>query len=231
MPYYYVSLAAGLIVSTIFLFFRAKGANIQNLFFKTASSLCYLLTMVFAFIQNPEYPVYGAFLMMGGALGLCGDIALDLKCIYHQDANEYLRAGFLFFLIGHIFYNAAIIFHVKFKWWWVLICLLIAIAVACATVFSANIMKVHYGKYRKVVFAYTVFLSLTAITSILAAFVTHERSMIIMAVGAVSFVLSDAVLNFTYFGRNWDKPIHLFVNHFLYYAAQYLIAASIIFIK
>ena len=102
MPYYYVSLAAGLIVSTIFLFFRAKGANIKNLFFKTASSLCYLLTMAFAFIENPEFPVYGAFLMMGGALGLCGDIALDLKCIYHQDANEYLKAGFLFFLIGHL---------------------------------------------------------------------------------------------------------------------------------
>ena len=167
MPYYYVSLAAGLIVSTIFLFFRAKGANIKNLFFKTASSLCYLLTMAFAFIENPEFPVYGAFLMMGGALGLCGDIALDLKCIYHQDANEYLKAGFLFFLIGHIFYNAAVIWHVRFKWWWVLICLAISVGVASATVFSANIMKVHYGKYRKVVFAYTVFLSLTAITSIL----------------------------------------------------------------
>ena len=52
-----------------------------------------------------------------------------------------------------------------------------------------------------------------------------------MAAGAVSFLLSDAVLNFTYFGRNWDKPIHLFVNHLLYYAAQYLIAASIIFVR
>lgn len=231
MPYYYVSLAAGLIVTTIFLFFRAKGANIKNLFFKTASSLCYLLTMAFAFIQNPEFPVYGAFLMMGGALGLCGDIALDLKCIYHQDANEYLKAGFLFFLVGHVFYNAAVISHVKFKWWWLLVCLAISVCVACATVFSANIMKVHYGKYRKVVFAYTVFLSLTAVTSVLAALVTHESSMIIMAVGAVSFVLSDAVLNFTYFGRNWDKPIHLFVNHLLYYAAQYLIAASIIYLN
>ncbi len=231
MPYYYVSLAAGLVVTTIFLFFRAKGANIKNLFFKTASSLCYLLTMAFAFIENPEFPVYGSFLMMGGALGLCGDIALDLKCIYHQDANEYLKAGFLFFLVGHGFYNAAVIWHVKFKWWWVLICLAIAVCVACATVFSANIMKVHYGKYRKVVFAYTVFLSLTAVTSVLAAFVTHEHSMVIMAVGAVSFVLSDAVLNFTYFGRNWDKPIHIFINHLLYYAAQYLIAASIIYLN
>lgn len=96
MPYYYVSLAAGLIVSTIFLFFRANGANIKNLFFKTASSLCYLLTMAFAFIENPEFPVYGAFLMMGGALGLCGDIALDLKCIYHRMQTSILKPDFCF---------------------------------------------------------------------------------------------------------------------------------------
>ena len=40
----------------------------------------------------------------------------------------------------------------------------------------------------------------------------------------------NLVLNFTYFSRGWDKPFHLFINHFLYYAGQYLIAASIIFI-
>ncbi len=230
MPYYYVTLAAGLVVSTIFLFFRAKGANIRNLFFKIASSLCYLLTAVFAFIANPEHSFYGTFIIMGGILGLCGDIALDLKYIYPKDANEYLKAGFLFFLIGHIFYTSAIMWHIKFKWWWALICIALSVVIGFATVFSANIMKVHYGKYRRVVLIYTIFLTLTTVTSIFAAFVTKEKSMIILAVGAVSFLLSDVVLNFTYFSRGWDKPFHLFINHFFYYAGQYLIAASIIFV-
>lgn len=231
MPYYYVTLSAGLVVSAVFLFFRARGANIKNLFFKTASSLCYLLTMCFAFNANPHsQPAYGSLLVMGGILGLCGDIALDLKYIYPQDANSYLKAGFLFFLIGHIFYSGAVIYTFRFEWYQVLICIAVAAVIAMATVLSANMMKVHYGKYRKIVFAYGLFLTLTTVVSIFAAFTTKEKSMMIMAAGAVSFLLSDVVLNFTYFSRGWDKPVHLWINHFLYYAGQYLIAASIIFI-
>ncbi len=230
MPYYF-TLAAGLIVSITFLFYRSKGASVKNLFFKTASSLCYLLTMVFAMISNPQEIFFGTFVLMGGALGLSGDIALDLKCIYHKDANEYLKAGFLFFLIGHVFYTSAIIWQNQFKWWWVAVCAAISIAVGFATVLSANIMHVHYGKYRRVVLAYSIFLTMTTVCALLAAIVTHSKSMIIFAVGAVLFLLSDVVLNFTYFGRGWDKPVHIFVNHMLYYAGQYLIAASIIFLK
>lgn len=231
MPYYYYTLAAGLIVSVAFLFSRSKGASVKNLFFKAASSLCYLLTSVFAVIANPNNPVFGTFVIMGGALGLVGDIALDLKCIYHRDANEYLKAGFMFFLVGHIFYNAAIIYEIGFEIWWVLICAAISIAVACATVFSANIMKVHYGKYRNVVLVYVAFLVMTTVTSIFAAFVTHAKSMIVFSIGAVLFTISDIVLSFTYFGRGWNKPVHFFINHLLYYAGQYLIASSIIFFE
>ena len=50
-----------------------------------------------------------------------------------------------------------------------------------------------------------------------------------MAIGSILFLLSDAVLSNTFFGRGKDKPFHLFINHFLYYAGQYLIAASVVF--
>ncbi len=230
MPYYF-TLVGGLIVTSIFILRRSKqGATIQNLFLKMVSSLCYLLTMVFAVNTLPKLPFFASFVIMGGVLGLCGDTALDLKYIYPKDANSYLKAGFLFFLVGHVFYSGAIVWELKFKWWWVLICAVIAVCVAAATVLSANIMKVHYGKYRRVVFLYTCFLSLTAATSICAAIQFKSAAMIMFSVGAVLFLLSDVVLSFTYFSRGWDKPFHIFLNHTLYYAAQYLIAASIIFI-
>ena len=54
--------------------------------------------------------------------------------------------------------------------------------------------------------------------------------MIAFAVGAVLFLLSDVVLSFTYFGKGWDKPVHIFVNHLLYYAAQFIIASTIVLI-
>ena len=228
---YYIVLFIGLVVSTGFLFVRSKGASVNRLFFKMTSSLCYLLTAVFAVIQNPDMSNYGILIMMGGVLGLAGDVALDLKFIYPKDANEYLKAGFLFFLIGHIFYIAALIIHNPFKWWHLLICAVISLVLGLGTVFSANLLKMHYGKYRRIVFLYVVFLSMTMCTSIWAAFTVQSKSMIIFAVGSVLFTLSDAVLSKIYFGRGWEKPVPIFLNHLLYYAGQYLIAASIIFLN
>ncbi len=230
MPYYF-TLVGGLIVTLIFIFRRSlQGATKQNLFLKMVSSLCYLLTMVFACITQPHMSFFPSFLIMGGVLGLCGDTALDLKYIYPQDSNSYLKAGFVFFLVGHVFYSAAIVWQMKFKWWWVLICAVIAVCASIINLLSAKISKLDFGKYKSVVFIYSCFLFLTAATSICAVIQFKSASMILFAVGSVLFLLSDLVLSFTYFGKGWDKPVHIFVNHALYYAAQYLIAASIIFI-
>ena len=186
--------------------------------------------MVFAVNTQPHLPFFASFVIMGGVLGLCGDTALDLKYIYPKDSNSYLKAGFIFFLVGHVFYCGAIVWQMKFKWWWVLICAVIAVCFAGAATLSSIITKVDYGKYKGVVFLYTCFLSLTAATSICAAIQFKTAAMLLFSIGAVLFLLSDLVLSFTYFSEGYDKPIHIFINHALYYAAQYLIAASIIFI-
>ena len=217
---YYVVLSVGVVISLIFCFNRSKGYSVNNLIFKSVSSLCYLLTAVFALITNYKAYTYGSLVIMGGALGLVGDILLDLKGIYKNEEKIYLKGGFIFFLIGHIFYFCAVIYSIKMKWYLVLI----------AAVVSVNLMKVHYGAYRRIVAVYVAFLAMTSVISIIAVFVTHfQKAYVIMAIGSVLFLLSDAVLSNTFFGRGKDKPIHLFVNHFLYYAGQYLIAASVMF--
>ena len=227
MPFYYLSLAAGLIVTAVFLFSRSKGASVKNLFLKMASSLCFILTAVFAVMANYRLSSYGTLIIMGGVLGLCGDITLDLKFIYQKDSHEYLISGFLFFLVGHIFYNSALILNTRLKWWWVLICVVIAVVVGIVNTLSGKMLGLDYGKYKGIVFYYVIFLTLTALVSILAAIVIHSVAMIAFAVGAVLFLLSDVVLSFTYFGKGWDKPVHIFVNHLLYYAGQFLIASSV----
>lgn len=227
---YYIILPLGLIVSFIFCVQRSKGYSIKNLLFKSVSSLCYLLTSVFALLSNSDAYVYGSLIIFGGALGLVGDIALDLKGVYKKDESTYLKAGFVFFLTGHIFYTAAIVYSLKIKWWIVVLCAVLSLIIGAANVLSANIMKVHFGAYRKIVFIYVAFLAMTTVTSVVACIISHfQKGYIILAIGTVLFLLSDAVLSNTFFGRNKDKPIHLFVNHFLYYAGQYMIAASVLF--
>ena len=229
---YYIVLSVGVVVSLVFCYQRRLGFSIKNLLFKSVSSLCYLLTAVFALIDNVNARTYGSLIIMGGALGLVGDILLDLKGIYKNDERVYLKGGFIFFLVGHIFYIAAIVYSIKLKWWIVLLGAAVSAVIGVLTVLSANLMKVHYGAYRRIVAVYVAFLAMTTIMSATAMIVSSfEKGYVLMAVGSLLFLLSDAVLSNTFFGRGKDKKHHLFINHFLYYAGQYLIAASIMFIK
>lgn len=227
---YYVVLTLGVIFSCAFCILRMRGCSIQNLILKTISSLCFLLTGVFALINNPNAGTYGSVLIMGGALGLVGDILLDLKGIYKKDANAYLKGGFLFFLTGHLFYIGAIIYTMRLKWYLVLICALLSAAISAVTVASANIMKVHYGKFRRVVFEYVSVLTMTTLLSIASAYIYKTKATIILAAGAILFLLSDAILSGMYFGKNQDTKPRRLINHICYYAGQYLIMSSILFI-
>lgn len=230
--FYYIVLAVGVVVSFIFCYQRRLGFSLKNLLFKSISSLCFLLTAVFALIGNSSAYIYGSLIIMGGALGLVGDILLDLKGVYKQDEKTYLKGGFIFFLVGHIFYIGALIYSIKPKWWLILIAAVVSILIGIGTVLSANLMKVHYGAYRRIVAIYVAFLAMTMLTSILCVFLTNfQKGYILMAIGSVLFLLSDVVLSNTFFGRGKDKQHHLFINHFLYYAGQYLIASSVLFVN
>ena len=232
MPYYYIVLPFGLIVSFIFCLKRGKGFSISNLMLKSVSSLCYMLTAVFALISNAEQYLYGSLIIFGGALGLVGDILLDLKGIYKKDESTYLKGGFIFFLIGHVFYSSAILITAKLQYWVILICVAASIIFAWLNLLSSKITKVHFGAYRSIVFIYSIFLAFTLSLSIAAAIVTHfSKGYVILAIGALLFTLSDAILSNTFFGRNKDSFMYFFTNHLTYYAGQYLIAASILFIK
>lgn len=227
---YYIVLPLGLIFSMIFCILRGRGFSLQNLILKAISSLCFLLTAVFALVSNPEASTYGSLIIFGGALGLVGDILLDLKGLYKKDESTYLMGGFIFFLVGHLFYSAAIIFQTRMKWWIVLLCVAGGLVFSVGNNVVSKFMKVHFGAYRKIVFLYVIFLAITMLLSIVAAIISgFEKKYILLAIGAISFTLSDAVLSNTFFGRGKDGSFYLFINHFLYYAGQYLIAASVLF--
>lgn len=227
---YYVVLPFGLIMSFIFCVLRRTGFSLRNLILKSISSLCYLLTAVFALVSNPDAYIYGSLIIFGGALGLVGDILLDLKGLYKKDESTYLRGGFIFFLVGHLFYSGAIIFQTRMKWWIVALSLLGGVVMSIGNNYVSKFMKIHFGAYRKIVFAYVVFLSTTMILSIISFFTLGlHKNFLLLSIGAVCFTASDAVLSSTFFARGKDGSFYLFINHFLYYAGQYLIAASVLF--
>lgn len=228
---YFITLGCGCIVSLIFCIKRAKGFSISNIMLKIASSLCFILTGVAALICNPGNYLYAGLIVFGLTLGMCGDITLDLKGLHENHKDSYMLSGFIFFLIGHIFYEAAIIYKAQLKWWLVLICLVGCVLFSVLNLLSAKITKYVFGRYKFIVFLYTIFLAMTTALSAVSMFMTHfDAAYIVLTAGGLLFMLSDLILCGTYFGEGQDKPFHYFTNHFTYYAAQFVIAASILLI-
>lgn len=225
---YFISLGVGIFASLYFCIKRTKGCNVNNVMLKIISSLFFLVTAVFGIIENPDASTYGALILFGGILGLCGDITLDLRGIYEEHFHQYLNSGFLFFLVGHIFYSVAIALFSELKLWHIAVCVGCSIVVSIGNLFIGKLMKMVYGKYKLIVSLYVVFLSTTVFLSLAAMIVSgFTGKYIVLAVGTILFFLSDVVLSGTYFGEGMDGPFFLFINHFLYYAGQYLIASSI----
>lgn len=227
---YFIILGIGLIVSLAFCIKRSKGFGVSNLLFKAVSSLCFILSGVFALIVNSNALIYGTLVIFGGILGLVGDISLDLKGIYKKDEKSYLNAGFIFFLVGHIFYIIAIALTSQLKLAIIGICAIAALLFSIGNLFVSKIMKLNFGEFRNIVTLYVFFLAFTMLLSIAACITSHfELKYILLSAGAIAFTLSDVVLSSTYFGEGKDTGFYYFINHFLYYAGQYLIASSILF--
>lgn len=221
-------LAVSLIVSFVFCFKRRNGFGVNTLLLKVVSSLCFLLCGVAAIMISGS-TIYGGLILFGGVLGLCGDAFLDMKGIYSESKIKYMYGGFIAFLVGHIFYIAAMLIANQLKFVHILICVGISVVVAAINVLGEKVMKLEYGCFKTIMFVYGFILLMTLTVSAMCLIVNgFSVSRLLMLLGAIFFALSDIILNNTYFGKGFDGPIWYFSNHLTYYIGQYLIMTSIL---
>ena len=60
---------------------------------------------------------------------------------------------------------------------------------------------------------------------------SFAKQWILMSAGGLLFAFSDAVLSTMYFKEGGNTKPNVIINHTLYYAAQFVIASSVLFIK
>lgn len=93
-------------------------------------------------------------------------------------------------------------------------------------------MKMKYGKFKLIVFLYSFTLALTMTSLMVTAYITNfQKVWVVMSVGGLLFLLSDLVLSGMYFAQGKNTKLNIIVNHSLYYAAQFAMAATILFIR
>lgn len=231
-PVYWALLIIGILATAVFLVLRVKRGGIAALYAKAVASLCFIATAIVATNENRLFLDFGSLMIFGLVFGLLGDVWLDLKWIYLQDKDSYLYSGFIFFLLGHVCFVTAAFKVGPYTAPSVIIAVVVALVIALIALLMEKPMKMHYGKFKWIVFLYSFTLALTMTMAITLAVITgFERMWTVMSVGGILFLLSDLVLSGMYFGEGKNTSFNVILNHTLYYAAQFIMAATVLFAR
>ncbi len=225
-----LSCLAGAILLLVYIIMCYKQRNVKGLFVKSFVSVCYLLTCAFATLSNPEQYYFGILVMVGGILGLMGDIYLDQKWMYEGDKDEYMKIGFICFGLGHVFYIWALYKMVDLEPFHRIMPFVIGLAFVIFTVLTEKPTKQHYGKFKPYVCGYGLMLGYTTALSIRIFRLTGYKFALFFGIGCALFAISDIILSQMYFGKKGKSPALFTANIIAYYGAQFLIALSPAFI-
>lgn len=226
----FLSCLAGAILLVIYIISCHKKRNVKGIFVKSFVSVCYLLTCAFATLANPEQYYFGILVMIGGILGLMGDIYLDQKWMYEDDKDEYLKIGFICFGLGHIFYIWALYKIVDLAPFHRIMPLVIGLGIVIFILVTEKPTKQHYGKFKPFVCGYGLMLGYTTALSIRIFRLTGYKFALLFGLGGAFFALSDIILSHMYFGKKANSSAFFIANIITYYTAQFLIALSPAFI-
>lgn len=228
----------GMFLLVAFQYYRIKGCTPWTTVLKSFTSLGFMCVAVCALAANGFDKAdarYCAFVILGLLFGLLGDIWLDLKFTHPESGIPYTYAGFMVFLFGHLVYDAGLItrFYIKGHPMYLIVPVLVSALFCVVVLFTEDLMKVKYGKFKAIVAAYSpVVISISAFSGSFA--LLHGLKCIplnIFFIASILFLFSDLILNGTYFGDGKNRPVDIIVNHTSYYLAQYAIALSLCFLS
>ncbi len=228
----YVFLILGLVTTIAFLCKRTANVTLNTAILKCFASVGFISTAVFAFIENDKFPALsGACIIIGTVFGLIGDFVLDLKYVYKNDADKFLRFGFTSFSLGHVFYAIAVIYMFGLKIESLVIAAVCIALFALFVPFSQKKLNVKYGRFMKITVMYLMAIGFTAGLSFGYFYTDTSKYTWLFNTAMVLFLLSDALLSNLYFStREKDRSnrVVIVLNHLFYYAAQYIIASTIL---
>lgn len=220
----------GAIVTIVFLILRVRVGGLKAMFVKALASACFIATAFVAFAMKRDHFEYCVLMILGFIFSLMGDIWLDLKYVYKQHQHIYTYAGFMCFIMGHIFFIPAIFSeYAVMKWWYIPVTLLASVIFMIGVLVTEKPMGLKYGRYKPITCVYAIFLSSTmfaAINGVLFCGATKE--FILLIIGSVLFTLSDLVLSSIYFKEGGNTKANVIINHVLYYSAQFIFASTLL---
>ena len=218
-------LLVGFILDGIFIVEYYKNHYLNLLIFKTVSSLVFVILGILLAVQQKNGLSW--LVVCGLVCGVFGDFFLDAGPVIKKIEKSAFIFGFGAFFIGHLFYIARTMIllaqqgHAS----------MILLALISALVIGSIVIKMMLHIYRptddilKIGIAYLLTLDFSCLLA--WALLISGTGSLYLALGTTLFAVSDHMLVVDYFGFhkvNWLHGVLLI----LYYAAQCLIAVSIL---
>ena len=237
-----IAILPPLILMCFFVPARIRQKMQLALMLKVSLSILFVLYALFAvyrLYQNgylAAHTLLFALVVLGGMVfGLLGDIWLACKNLTKETRDFYLLSGFIFFLIGHLFYIVALVmtFAVTAAVW--MLSLACALVVVCMVYLLEKPLQLEYGSYKAVILVYSFVIAVTTAMPIWLTVFNHNANRIvtlIFAIGMVLFLISDLVLSKLYFSKEGGKPHPLlyWANYLTYYGGQFTLVISLYFL-
>lgn len=218
--------AVGMAIQGAFILVERKGDFKRALILKTIASVVFI---VIGFYCMPNCPdSRRAWLVVAGlVMGGVGDFFLNLQFVVKEAlAQKIFIVGALAFYAGHIIYMVSMA-PIERE-------VLLANLLITAVITAIILFFVYKGKDIPLGLKIFGFFYIGAVALITTVALTRyylnpaSTASIVVAVGAALFTASDVVLIYDMFGEK--KPWMRVANLVLYYAAQLIIASSLLFV-
>jgi uncharacterized membrane protein YhhN len=213
-----------LVTAALLIRMEYRGFTLKNVFFKSMASLGFVCLGVSGLVDRGA-TVYAWTIVAGLVMGAAGDVLLALKNISPANERKLFLSGLFSFLLGHIFYTLAFMSIVHTPLW----AYVAAIASAAAIFFLTVRIGCDYGRMKLPVAAYMLVICTMLLSAVLTALSKDVLFGFMITSGAALFLISDFILCLSVFHK-MKESWHRFANLASYYAAQLLLALSILMV-
>ena len=189
---------------------------------KGFASVFFVILGIYCFSKNPSS---GKLIVIGLALGMIGDVLLNLRYLVSKSAsNKVFALGILAFLSGHILYIVALFGRGANP-----LTALILTAVISVLGIPPLMKRITAPSKGLKIFGYVYLVIVIAMFSAAASLLIRNGSSpfnIVFVVGALLFMVSDFIMIYYSFGKK-IPPLRA-INLSTYYLGQLLIALCVL---
>lgn len=233
----YGLIAGFLILWSVYMYHVMTNKREAGFIYKGFTSFMFIITGVYGAYHYFTTPPLGPVILLletkyiklltlvilGLISGLIGDLFLEIQYFYKPKREYIIHKGMIIFLIGHLFYIAAISIYTKFNYYSLLIGLIMTIIIY----FGGKIMKFEMGQLEVMSYIYTFVIFCMVGASIFQAVeLSFNAYSLSFMIGAILFGISDLFLAPIYF-KGQKSNLFFTLNLSTYYLGQLGIAFAL----